>query len=280
MNHHQHQNQAVVLQLATFNIRNTTDRYAERLPVLRRAVRDLGADVAGFQEVNYLGGQPEMLCEATGVPAATECAFRGESPHLYPLKPHDPSFRIDGNLIVCRPTAGTVLRHSTLRLSDHRVAHRVVLRLSTGRLLSFINTHMHHELAEGPVREIQARMILDWAHSLDTAESIDYSVLVGDFNTPPAESAYSLIAGRGYVSAYKQRHGHEPASTFPSGLQAETMDTDPPMCLDYVWVKARQPQQASCTVEDAWLAANQPAPADDTIYPSDHIAVVARVCFS
>jgi len=277
--------QSVTLQLATFNIRNTTDRYEERLPHLREAITGLHADLAGFQEVNYVGGQPQMIADAMGMPL--EHIHLGALPTVYPLKDHDPTFRIDGNLIAATGPAANVLRHDILRLSDHRIAHRVLIQLPSGARLSYVNTHMHHELDETDVREYQARLILDWAKSQDAHDGTVYSVVAGDFNTPPTEAAYSLIEAAGYTSCYKQVRGCEPERTFPSGLQAPTMDTDPPLTLDYIWIKVNNNNSssgshatASFEVTKCWLAANTPLATDPTIYPSDHIAVVANVTFS
>ncbi len=53
---------------------------------------------------------------------------------------------------------------------------------------------------------------------------------LGDFNAPPSEPAYAeLGAGLGLASAHVVAHGTEPDHTFPTGLQAPTMDTDPPL---------------------------------------------------
>ena len=49
------------------------------------------------------------------------------------------------------------------------------------------------------------------------------------------------------------------------------MDTDPPLTTVYVWV------DDGVTVTECHLAANTPSPADATVYPSDHMAVVATI---
>jgi hypothetical protein len=80
------------------------------------------------------------------------------------------------------------------------------------------------------------------------------------------------MTAAGYRSAYLDANGAEPAVTWPSGIQAETMDTDgDPNCLDYIWYSG------SVRVHSARLAADQPPPNDPTIYPSDHFAIVAEV---
>jgi hypothetical protein len=48
------------------------------------------------------------------------------------------------------------------------------------------------------------------------------------------------------------------------------MDTDgDPGCLDYVWLRG------AVRAERAWLAWDRPAVGDPTLYPSDHVGVVA-----
>ena len=73
----------------------------------------------------------------------------------------------------------------------------------------------------------------------------------------------------GYTSAMKQYHGEEPEKTFPAGLKAPYMDTDPPGTFDYIFIKGR------CNILDARVAGHEPAKNDHTIYGSDHMAIVA-----
>ena len=50
------------------------------------------------------------------------------------------------------------------------------------------------------------------------------------------------------------------------------MDTDgEPDCLDYIWLRG------AVAVDEARLAFDRPAVGDPTLYPSDHLGVVARV---
>lgn len=69
-------------------------------------------------------------------------------------------------------------------------------------------------------------------------------------------------------------HGGEPDHTFPTGLQAPTMDTDPPVTTDYVWVSS------GVRVVSAALEANKSLATDATLFPSDHMAVVADLVIS
>jgi hypothetical protein len=58
----------------------------------------------------------------------------------------------------------------------------------------------------------------------------------------------------------------------PSGLRASAIDTDgDPMCLDYIWLGGAVRATAARLVFD------RPAVDDPTLFPSDHVGLVARV---
>ena len=97
-------------------------------------------------------------------------------------------------------------------------------------------------------------------------------VIVGDFNAKPDSRTYRYFTDRGYVSAYAQVKGEEPELTFPTGLQAEFMDTDPPGTFDYVFVKGK-----GCSIKQAEVLGSKCDVKDSTIYGSDHLAIVADV---
>jgi endonuclease/exonuclease/phosphatase family metal-dependent hydrolase len=244
------------LTVATFNIRNITDRYAERKPLLGAGFASLRADIVGVQEVVFSPPrQDDFLAEQLPERHYRSLDARSERNNNF------------GNAILF--SAGDVLAHEELRLSKGRVAHRVLLALPGQRTLWFANTHLHHVPADAGVRQEQATAIRGW---MDGAPGADAEIVVGDFNTPPFEPAYGVMTGAGYRSAYREANGAEPAVTWPSGIQAETMDTDgDPNCLDYIWLRG------SARALGAKLACNEPPADDPTIYPSDHFAIVAEV---
>lgn len=242
--------------LATFNIRNITDRYAERKPLLGAAFASLDADVVGLQEVVFSPPrQDDFLAEQLA-----ERHYRGFSAQ------HEGNPRFGNAILV---GAGEVQAHEELRLSRGRVVHRVLLALPGQRTLWFANTHLHHKPEEPEARREQAEAIVKWMADAPTANA---TAIVGDFNTPPFEPAYGVMAGAGYRSAYAEANGGEPPVTWPSGIQAPTMDTEgDPNCLDYIWLSG------AARALSARVAANEHAPGDATLYPSDHFAIVARV---
>jgi endonuclease/exonuclease/phosphatase family metal-dependent hydrolase len=206
------------------------------------------------------------------------------SPTRSKFPPWHPTFRIDGNatLVVNKPQGPRLVveQHDTLHISDLRSAQRLLIRVEQeveGVMLSarmwFVNTHLHHELLphDAIIREDQVRAVLQWMDASGTAQCPDV-VFVGDFNAPPHEPAYALLTQHGYRSAYASIHGAEPPFTFPTGLQAPTMDTDPPLTTDYIFSNS-----SLVTFLSAELRGNKSLPSDPTIYPSDHMAVVSGV---
>lgn len=248
------------LRVATFNIRNITDRYAERMPFLGQAFAELDADIVGVQEVISSDGGP-------GKPRQDDFLSSQLPGRHYKslLSPHATRASWN-NAILC--ATGEIQAHEQLRLSTGRSAHRLLVAIE-GRAVWFANTHLHHVPGEPEVRVEQAQAIVDW---MAAAPAGDATFIVGDFNTPPHEPAYQVMREAGYRSAFLEANGAEPAVTWPSGIQAPTMDTHgDPNCLDYIWFTG------AVSLESVRLSANVHAPGDPTLYPSDHFAIIADV---
>ncbi|HEX7474213.1 MAG TPA: endonuclease/exonuclease/phosphatase family protein, partial [Candidatus Limnocylindrales bacterium] len=130
-------------------------------------------------------------------------------------------------------------------------------------------THLHHPPDAPKERDEQAAALLAW---LESSPQADATILVGDFNAGPQEPAYARIAAAGFRSSFLEANDHEPAYTWPSGLQAEAMDTDgDPECLDYIWVRG------DVRVVDCRLAWDRPDVDDPTLYPTDHLGLAAHL---
>lgn len=244
------------LTVATFNIRNINDRYTERKPLLGAAFAGLDADIAGLQEVMFSEPRQDDFL-------AAQLPHR----HYRSVSARSERYPNFGNAILA--AIGDTQAQEELRLSHNRVVHRILVALPGHFMLWFANTHLHHVPADRDVRYQQARAIGAW---LDDAPAADGIVLCGDFNAPPFEPAYKAMTDAGFRSANLEANGAEPAVTWPSGIQAETMDTDgDPNCLDYIWLRG------DVRAVVAAVAANRPAPGDATLYPSDHFAIRAEL---
>ena len=131
------------------------------------------------------------------------------------------------------------------------------------------NVHQSAHLEDSVQREEQSRVTLRWLeHSF--APNADAYVVLGDFNAPPNEPTHDVLREAGYTSVFAATHdGQEPASTFPTAIQAPTKDLDPAATLDYIYIKGCARPVASR------LFGDRPAEHDETLYPSDHLGIVA-----
>jgi endonuclease/exonuclease/phosphatase family metal-dependent hydrolase len=242
------------LTVATLNILNLADRWAERLSLLLADMAALQPDLMGLQEVVYPMQQDRLLG------AAGEGRY--EAVRGWAGRPE-----YGNSLLVRAPLLAT--DPERVDLGRSRSAHRVRVALPAGATLAFAVTHLHHVQAARDARREQVETLLSW---LDATPAHDALVVVGDFNADPREPAYERMCEAGFRSAHEEANGTEPAVTWPSGLQAPAMDTDgDPRCLDYVWIRG------AVAVEAAGLAFDRPAPGDPTLYPSDHFGLVARL---
>lgn len=240
------------LRIATLNIRNMADRWPERLPLLLADMSALQPDLLGLQEVVY-PMQQDRIMGAAG--EGRYAAIRGWAGRL----------EYGNSLLVREPlVAGEVDR---LDLGLKRAAVRANVQLPGGSPLVMVVTHLHHVVDGWAERDDQARQLVEW---LEGTDPLAVRVVVGDFNAHPGEPAVARMRAAGYRSAYAEANGQEPSVTWPSGIQAEGMDTDgDPACLDYIWV------WGDVGAVSAKLEFDRPHPDDATLYPSDHLGISA-----
>ena len=131
------------------------------------------------------------------------------------------------------------------------------------------NTHLHSLIEDDYVRRTQAEMILFWLGRKATAK--DAIFVMGDFNANPDSSTYAAFKEAGFLSAFEQVNGREPAQTFPTGLQAPFIDKDPPGTFDYIFYKG----PSNLTPLSAELSGDAAREGDPSVYGSDHLAVCA-----
>ncbi len=240
------------VRVATLNIRNLADRWDERLPLLLADTAALAPDLLGLQEVVYVLQQDRLIGAAGEARYAEVRGWAGRPEY-------------GNSLLVRQPLAFDA--YDRLDLGLNRSAHRVVVALQGGATVLTSVTHLHHEVPDAEKRDAQSAALVAW---LDASPPTDAQVVVGDFNATPHESAYARMRAAGFRSAYLEVNGAEPAVTWPSGLRAPAMDTDgDPGCIDYVWVRG------AVVVLGARVAYDRPAVGDPSLYPSDHVGLVA-----
>jgi endonuclease/exonuclease/phosphatase family metal-dependent hydrolase len=242
------------LRVATFNILNLADRWPERQGLIYADMAALQPDLLGLQEVVYVMHQDRLIGAAGDAAYTVVRAWAGRPEY-------------GNSLLLKAPFEATQVER--LELTFGRSALRAVVALPGGGQLLVAVTHLHHVVEGEAERDAQTSDLLAW---LDGAPTADAQVVVGDFNAEPVEPAYGRMQASGFRSAMAEANGAEPAVTWPSGLQAPAMDTDgDPGCLDYIWVRG------SVRVASARLAFDRPAVDDPTLYPSDHLGLLAEL---
>jgi endonuclease/exonuclease/phosphatase family metal-dependent hydrolase len=242
------------LYVATFNILNLADRWAERLPLILADMAALQPHLLGLQEVVYVMQQDRLIGAA------------GEG-HYAAIRGWAGRPEYGNSLLMREPLVGRDFGRIDLGLQ--RAAHRTVIDLPAGSTVIVAVTHLHHAVPADAERDQQTTTLLDW---LTDAPDAHATIVMGDFNADPDEPAYARMVGAGFRSAFAEANGAEPPVTWPSGLQAPAMDTDgEPGCLDYIWVRG------AVRTSDARLVFDRPSPEDPTLFPSDHLGVAAHL---
>jgi endonuclease/exonuclease/phosphatase family metal-dependent hydrolase len=251
-----------VLDVATLNLRNVADRWPQRLPLLLADMAALQPDLMGLQECVFAVQQDRLLGAAGAGHYEAHRGWAGRPEY-------GNSILIKSPLGAAPPALTATAVSERLELGEKRSALRVPVLVPGGEEIGFVVTHLHHVPADEHAREAQARALVAW---LDTRPAPGGAVVVGDFNAEPVEATYRVMIDAGFRSAHVEANGAEPAVTWPSGIQAPGMDTDgDPGCLDYIWL--RGPLRATA----CRLAFDRPAVGDPTLYPSDHLGLVARI---
>eukprot|EP00357_Protocruzia_adherens_P008556 CAMPEP_0114983834 /NCGR_PEP_ID=MMETSP0216-20121206/6923_1 /TAXON_ID=223996 /ORGANISM="Protocruzia adherens, Strain Boccale" /LENGTH=270 /DNA_ID=CAMNT_0002345867 /DNA_START=144 /DNA_END=956 /DNA_ORIENTATION=- len=260
------------LKVATFNIRNTTDRYSERLPLIQNCLRQVNADIIGLQEVVFRSGKNQVpaLLEGYGTRRMESHISELQFPYETFSKTEDPEFALDGNLVL-HDSSYPVLASSDIHIGIDRCAQKRLLKID-GHRVWMVNTHLHHLKEDFQIRKAQAEGLITWME-LDVLAD-DAVFLTLDMNDHRDSSCYKLFIEAGFKSAYRTVNGDEPAFTFPTGLKAPYMDTDGHLSADYVFYRGPiKPVRAD-------LFGNECDPNDMTIYPSDHYGIWADFEFT
>jgi endonuclease/exonuclease/phosphatase family metal-dependent hydrolase len=242
------------LRIATLNIRNTADQWAERRKLLSTQLAELRPDVIGVQELRRWPSQArwtkKRLDDSPRAGPPYQCHSAGKT-GLWGLW--------EGIAVFTRVP---VLERGSLDLGgDHRVANWVRVQLADGATAEVYNAHL--SARDGALRDRQAGLLLDHMAARGDVPKL----MVGDLNATPGSSTLGLLGDR-FRSAYAVVHGQEPARTWPTPLRPGAGSG---RVLDYVLVDDR------IEVDEAWVAFDRPAPTDPTLFPSDHLGIAATV---
>ncbi|MCA9934333.1 MAG: endonuclease/exonuclease/phosphatase family protein [Ardenticatenaceae bacterium] len=246
------------LRIATINLRNRANRWAERRHLLVAQLMDAAPDLISLQEIHFPIGQGRWLRNQINN------RLTGSSKRPYRLIQKRKAHLINGYYEgVGILTKLPVLYTDWVNLGyGGRVALRVNVELPSRQALDFVAVHLHHTAHDKEARLEQVVKMAGW---LNGRRRISRQVIAGDFNEIPTGPAIQYMK-QGFRSAVAERWGHEPLATFPTVLLP---DVDWAGCLDYIFLSP-----GAGVVQDARIFCQHPAEDDDTLYPSDHVGLL------
>jgi endonuclease/exonuclease/phosphatase family metal-dependent hydrolase len=252
---------ATQVTIATINLASRTNRWNQRRHLLIEQIIETAPDLVSLQEIHLPIRQGKWLCKQVNF----RLSGSGKAPYRIIQKryQHFINGAFDAVGVLSRLP---VLYHESIGLGHGgRVALRVHVELPSHQTMDFVSTHLHHVAFEKEAREEQAMKLVGW---LNSHKHVPIQVVAGDLNETPDGPAITYIK-QSFRSAYEQRHGRDPLATYPTAL----VDTgSPALCLDYIFYSA-----AVHRVTAATLFCNTSDREDDTLYPSDHVGLVATL---
>lgn len=250
------------LTVATINLRGSADRWQQRRHLLVAELVDRAPELVSLQEISFPIGQGRWLRNQVNM------RLSGSSGRPYQLiqkrRRHPVRGYFEGIGILSRlPT----VYHEVISLGyDGRLALRANLEVSAHLTIDFVAVHLHHVAYDRQAREEQ---VLEMCARLSEHRRVPLQIVAGDFNETPDGPAIRSMK-QTFRSAYEARHGYEPLATFPTALSGATDGWAG--CLDYIFYSPKAGRALSAT-----LFCDKSDPADDTLYASDHVGLVATL---
>jgi endonuclease/exonuclease/phosphatase family metal-dependent hydrolase len=257
------------MRIVTLNLLRDLTRWDERKQMLLDEFERLQPDVIALQEVALPLNTAEWLAKR----------LRGYDVHLAPKS---------GRMGV-REALATLTRlpvHDVQRIdlgSQHRVAQ--ALQIAGAHPLTLVNGHFYWSPGDSAERARQIRHVRNWIRHLHVGDVRRGVVVCGDFNSTPESRAMRLMQEE-FLSAHEVHHGSEPSYTVPTplhiaqsplriaalrlyNLALQRRITPWRGTVDYIFV-SRNLRVQSCHV-----VFDRPAEHDQTLYPSDHLGLMA-----
>ncbi|GIK55339.1 MAG: hypothetical protein HND44_06530 [Chloroflexi bacterium] len=249
------------LTVATINLRNRADRWRQRRHVLVAQLLDATPDLIALQEISFSIGQGRWLRNQINARLP-----QGKRPYtLVQKRKQHWQYRSEGVGIL---SSLPVVYTDSINLGyNGRVALRANITLPDHQTLDFVTTHLHHVAHDYEARQEQALRLVGW---LRNTRPTPLQIVAGDFNELP-DGLATRVMKQNFRSVYAMRHGRDPLATFPTALSGIAADSWAG-CLDYIFVTP-----AITHITTAAIFCDKPAPDDDTLYPSDHVGLIATI---
>ena len=252
------------ISVATFNLHNELDRWFSRRELIVQQLYEKLPDIICLQEIAITLAQGQWLRHQLN----RQVSMREEGLYqLYERRSRHPFYYfLAGVGILCR--LPIVARDWLVLGGSGRVAVRINVTLPNGESADVVSVHLTPHLSAEETREEELLRLVGW---LQDSGSVRHQIIGGTFRANPnSRPIQRMKQFYSYRSAYEWVNGREPLATFPTPL-IETNDRTA-VCHDYLFVS---PHFAE--IESAELICQHPSPTDPTLYPSDHVGLMATI---
>lgn len=254
----------VRVKVMTINLRNDSDEWERRFPLIAAEIDRLEPDIIGLQEIEIADDAAEHLNDLL--------AARGHARyHLHQKR--KPGFRgfFTGEGVGIMSRWPIVETHHE-DLPEMRISVLARVKHPSGGFIDMMNTHLHQKggaEADG-IRLEEARQTVDLANRNDDCWP---TFLTGDMNTVESSAALKHFVSAGFVDSYRKVHGAataETGNTSPIVLREGAFAQNPRRRIDFVYGRSAGGRTVT-PVESVVGFRNHDA---NGFYPSDHLGVM------
>lgn len=252
------------MQIATYNIWNSTTDRTTRQEMLCRELNRVEADVVALQEASAIAEQ--------NYPQYPHTVFR-----RYPENGNE------GLGFLSKSPVLSVEASWEFSAELHDCGLRIQLRINESNV-AVANVHLDYKSIAA--REAQILAVSDWVAARSEPDFVE--ILCGDFNSYPESSVYRFLRGQqtlngqegpvwhDLAAVHASRHGHVPPPTLDFQTNprwANNPSLELPARFDWILVQERWPAPMPRVKSVALIGRN--ALPGSTLVPSDHYGVVA-----
>jgi endonuclease/exonuclease/phosphatase family metal-dependent hydrolase len=251
----------IQITVSTINLRKRADRWSERRHLLVMQLLDAAPELISLQEIDMPSQQGRWLCKQINV------RLTGSEKRPYSLvqrrKRHLINGYFEGVGVLSRLP---VLYSDSLGLGyGGQVALRVHVQLPSHQTMDIVSTQLHDVQVDREARLEQAMQLISWMRRY---KHVPLQIITGDLGEPPNGRAVQFIK-QSFRSAYEEKHGHEPLATFPTAMVADVAQAQ---CRDYILVSKGVRRATAVSI-----FCDQPDKSDPTLYPSEHVGLMATL---
>ena len=250
------------IKVATLNLHGRYDRWLRRRQLIVSEILNTQPDLLSLQEIYRPIGQARWLRNQVNV------RLSGSPSRPYrllqrPLRHFAWRWFESIGILTSLP----VISVDDVNLGyGGRVALRANVELPSRETLDFVAVHLHHVASHREARVEQVMQLSGW---LQSHNPVPFQVVAGDFNEVPSGPAITLMK-QSYRSALAEIRGYDPLATYPTALVERPDGWSG--CLDYIFISKALP-----TVVDAKVFCKKAAADEPTLYPSDHVGLLATL---